>query len=279
MIYGLADVVQQRWMIDQSEADEDYKRIVTSKLDAILGLCETTECRRVRLLDYFGEPSKPCGNCDNCLNPPEEWEGTQAAQKLMSCVFRCQQASGFAFGAQQIIDILRGRSTQKVLQFGHERLTTFGIGADLDVGQWRSVLRQLVMLRLVKVDHERFNVLRLTEASREVLRGERRLRLRRPAERPLPKRAERRPIDGSRITVDAAGENDTVFEALRTWRREVAGQHGVPAYTVFHDSTLRELARALPRSLDELRSISGIGAMKLERYGPALLQVMYPTGT
>jgi ATP-dependent DNA helicase RecQ len=279
MIYGLADVVQQRWMIDRSEAEEDYKRVVTAKLDAILGLCETTECRRVRLLDYFGEASRPCGNCDNCLDPPEEWDGTEAAQKLMSCVFRCERASGFSFGAQQIIDILRGKSTQKVLQFGHERLSTFGIGADLDAAQWRSVLRQLVMQRLIKVDHERFNVLRLTEASREVLRGERRLRLRRSAQRPLPKRAERRPIDRTRIAADAAGENDTVFEALRTWRREVARQHGVPAYTVFHDTTLHELARSLPRSLDELRSISGIGAAKLERYGLALLQVMYPTGT
>jgi ATP-dependent DNA helicase RecQ len=279
MIYGLADVIQQRWMIDQSEAAEDYKRIVTAKLDAILGLCETTECRRVRLLDYFGEASRPCGNCDNCLVPPEEWDGTQAAQKLMSCMFRCEQASGFAFGAGQIIDILCGKRTQKVLQFGHERLSTFGIGAELNAVQWRSILRQLVTLRLIRVDHERFNVLRLTEASREVLRGERSLRLRRPAAKPLPKRAERRPIDRTRVTADAEGENATVFEALREWRREVARQHGVPAYTVFHDSTLRELAKALPRSLDELRSISGIGATKLERYGAALLEVMYPTGT
>src|ERR1700742_2043092 len=181
LVYGLGDVVQQRWMIDQSEAAEDYKRIFTAKLDAILGLCEAAECRRVRLLDYFGEPSKPCGNCDNCLTPPEEWDGTEAARKLMSCILRCQQASGFSFGAQQIIDILRGKSTPKVEQFGHDKLSTFGIGADLDVMQWRSVLRQLVMMRLVRVDHERFNTLRLTEGSREILRGERQLRLRRPA--------------------------------------------------------------------------------------------------
>jgi ATP-dependent DNA helicase RecQ len=281
MIYGLGDVVQQRWMIDQSEAEEEYKRVITAKLDAILGLCETTECRRVRLLDYFGEASTPCGNCDNCLTPPEEWDGTEAARKLMSCVFRCEQATGFSFGAQQIIDILRGKSTPKVLQFGHERLSTFGIGADLDVAQWRSVLRQLVMLRLVKVDHERFNTLRLTDASREVLRGERQLRLRRPTQKAIPKRSERRLIDKSRVTLDVAesvGENEAVYEALRAWRREVSKEHGVPAYTVFHDSTLRELARTQPQSLDELRSISGIGATKLERYGSALLETLQTAG-
>jgi ATP-dependent DNA helicase RecQ len=201
----------------------------------------------------------------------------------MSCVFRCEQATGFSFGAQQIIDILRGKSTPKVLQFGHEKLSTFGIGADLDVAQWRSVLRQLVMLRLVKVDHERFNTLRLVEASREVLRGARQLRLRRPTQKAIPKRAERRLIDKSRVTLDVAEgvgeENEAVYEALRVWRREVSKEHGVPAYTVFHDSTLRELARMQPRSLDELRSISGIGATKLDRYGSALLETLQSAGT
>src|ERR1700761_3174108 len=195
MVYGLGDVIQQRWMIDQSEAAEDYKRIFTAKLDAILGLCEAAECRRVRLLDYFGEASKPCGNCDNCLTPPEEWDGTDAARKLMSCILRCQQASGFSFGAQQIIDVLRGKNTAKVEQFGHEKLSTFGIGADLDVMQWRSVLRQLVMMRLVRVDHERFNTLRLTEASRAVLRGEKQLRLRRPAKASAKPRSDRQLVD------------------------------------------------------------------------------------
>jgi len=280
MVYGLADVVQQRWMIDQSEGDASYKRIISTKLDSILGLCESTVCRRVTLLEYFDEPSKPCDNCDNCITPPEEWDGTEAARKLMSCIFRCEQASGFSFGAQQIIDVLRGKSTQKVLQFGHERLSTFGIGADLDATQWRSVLRQLVMLGLVKVDHERFNTLRLTEASREVLRAERRLSLRRQAARPVSKRNERK--DRTRVaangvigvSADMGGANPAVFEALRGWRRDMAKEHGVPAYTIFHDSTLHELAGRLPRSLDELRSISGIGATKLERYGTALLDVM-----
>ena len=282
MVYGLADVVQQRWMIDQSEGDATYKRIITTKLDAILGLCETTACRRVALLDYFGESGKACDNCDNCITPPEEWDGTDAARRLMSCIFRCEQASGFSFGAQQVIDVLRGKSTPKVLQFGHERLTTFGIGADLDATQWRSVLRQLVMLGVVKVDHERFNTLRLTEASREVLRGERRLSLRRQAVRSVSRRGERRTVDRTRVggarEIEALGEagrsNASVFEALRGWRRDVAKEHGVPAYTVFHDSTLHELASRLPRSLAELQGITGIGSTKLQRYGTALLDVM-----
>jgi ATP-dependent DNA helicase RecQ len=271
MVYGLGDVVQQRWMIDQSEGDAGYKRIISSKLDAMLGLCETTTCRRVTLLDYFGEAGKNCGNCDNCITPPEEWDGTEAARKLMSCIFRCEKASGFSFGAQQIIDVLRGKSTQKVLQFGHEQLSTFGIGAELEAAQWRSVLRQLVIQGLVKVDHERFNTLRLTEASREVLRGERRLSLRRQVARVPGKRADRKGVNGSDSMVL---ENPAVFEALRDWRRAVAKEHGVPAYTIFHDSTLRELASRLPQSLDELRTVAGIGATKLERYGVALLEIM-----
>jgi ATP-dependent DNA helicase RecQ len=312
MVYGLADVVQQRWMIDRSEGDASYKRIITAKLDAILGLCETISCRRVALLDYFDESSKACDNCDNCITPPQEWDGTDAARKLMSCIFRCEQASGFSFGAQQVIDVLRGKSTAKVQQFGHDKLSTFGIGAELDATQWRSVLRQLVMHGLVKVDHERFNTLRLTAASREVLRGERRLSLRRQVEKPLSRRGERRAVDRTRVaraaaafgaagvagggggtaasragmTVggaggdgEGAGNNAIVFEALRGWRRDTAKEHGVPAYTIFHDSTLLELADRQPSSLDELRDITGIGATKLERYGIALLEVMQSAGT
>jgi len=278
MVYGLSDVVQQRWMIDQSEGDVAYKRIVTSKLDAILGLCETTSCRRVALLDYFGERGKPCDNCDNCITPPEVWDGTDAARKMMSCIFRCEQTSGFSFGAVQVIDVLLGKSTAKVQQFGHEKLSTFGIGADMDANQWRSVLRQLVMHGLVKVDHERFNTLRLTEASREVLRGERRLSLRRQVAKPVSRRGERRAVDKARITATRDSGNAIVFEALRGWRRDMAKEHGVPAYTIFHDSTLLELAERLPGSLDELRDISGIGATKLERYGEALLEVVQSAG-
>jgi ATP-dependent DNA helicase RecQ len=291
MVYGLQDVVQQRRMIDQSEASAEYKRVATARLDALLGLCETTQCRRVRLLDYFGEAAAPCGNCDNCLERPQEWDGTVAAQKLLSCIARCQSATGFSFGAQHVIDILRGNRTAKVGQFGHERLSTFGIGADLEPGQWRSVLRQLVMLRLVQVDTDRYSVLRLTAASREVLRGERPIRLRRSSERGSGRSPARRPLDrlrataaqAARVAADgsepAAGDEAqaTLFAALRAWRKEVAREHGVPAYTVFHDATLEEIARRRPGSTEELRAVSGVGAIKLERYGAAVLDLVQGT--
>src|SRR5690348_2787879 len=289
MVYGLQDVVQQRRMIDQSEASADYKRAASAKLDALLGLCETTHCRRVRLLDYFGEAASPCGNCDNCLDRPDEWDGTVAAQKLLSCIARCESATGFGFGAQHIIDILRGSRTAKVEQFRHDRLSTFGIGTDLDVAQWRSVLRQLVMLRLVHVDTERYSVLRLTAASREVLRGQRPIPLRRVTDHGAIRSVRRGPIDRSRVTTapQAArvlsvgsvppSDDDThqaLFQALRAWRLQVAREHGVPAYTVFHDSTLEEIARRRPGSTEELRAVSGVGAVKLERYGTAVLGVV-----
>jgi ATP-dependent DNA helicase RecQ len=278
MVYGLQDVVQQRRMIDQSEASAEYKRVASSKLDSLLALCETTQCRRVRLLDYFGEAAAPCGNCDNCLDKPEEWDGTVAARKLLSCIARCESATGFGFGAQHVIDILRGNRTTKVEQFQHDRLSTFGIGADLDATQWRAVLRQLVMLRMVHVDTDRYSVLRLTSASREVLRGHRAIRLRRAVERAaIGPVGRRRPIDRTRVKVpasDGSAAEAALLEALRVWRRQVAREHGVPAYTVFHDSTLEEIARRRPASAQELRSVSGVGAIKLERYGAALLDVI-----
>jgi ATP-dependent DNA helicase RecQ len=279
MIYGLADVVQQRRLIDQSTSGEEHKRVSGAKLDALLGLCETVDCRRVRLLDYFGEASKPCGNCDNCLSPPEEWDGTEAARKLMSCIYRCEKASGFGFGAQQVIDVLTGHLTPKVEQFGHERVSTFGIGKELNAVQWRAVVRQLVAMRLLRVDYDRFNILRLTQACREVLNGTRRLKLRKPSEAlPSSKRKGRRGAASSAGAAGAAAANGTgneiVFQALREWRKGVAREHGVPAYTVFHDSTLMEIARVLPLSLGDLRSISGIGATKLERYGQPLIEIV-----
>jgi ATP-dependent DNA helicase RecQ len=277
MVYGLADVVQQRRLIDLSDAAEDYKRVSTAKLDAILGLCETTECRRVQLLAYFGEATQPCGNCDNCLTPPEVWDGTEAAQKLLSCIYRCEFASGFAFGAQHIVDVLRGQRTAKVLQRGHDSVSTFGIGADFDATQWRSVLRQLVMLRLVRVDHENWNVLRLTSTSRDVLSGGRRLSLRRVVAKSTSKRRSRAAIETKRVLLADAAESETVFQTLRAWRSEMARKHSVPAYTVLHDATLHEIATALPASLDELRGISGIGATKLERYGNDLLDIVRTT--
>jgi len=275
MIYGLADVVQQRRLIDQSPSGEEHKRMAGAKLDALLGLCETVECRRVRLLDYFGEASGACGNCDNCLTPPAEWDATEAARKLMSCIYRCEQASGFGFGAMQIIDVLTGQRTAKVEQFGHHRVSTFGIGKELSVLQWRAVIRQLVALRLLRVDYDRFNVLQLTPDAREVLSGRRTLKLRKPSEK-APR--QRKPRRGEPATAAPgqvlAGESGNVFQALREWRKSVAKEHGVPAYTVFHDATLQEIARVLPKSLDGLRGISGIGATKLERYGETLLKVV-----
>jgi len=275
MIYGLADVVQQRRLIDQSPSGEEHKRVAGAKLDALLGLCETVDCRRVRLLDYFGETSGPCGNCDNCLTPPEEWDATRAARKLMSCIYRCEQASGFGFGAVHIIDVLTGRRTAKVEQFGHERVSTFGIGQELSAMQWRAVIRQLVALRLLRVDYDRFNVLQLTPDAREVLSGRRSLKLRKPSEKLPRQRKPRRGDSSTAPTHDAlAGESVDVFQALREWRKGVAKEHGVPAYTVFHDATLLEIARRLPASLDGLHGISGIGATKLERYGEPLLKVV-----
>jgi ATP-dependent DNA helicase RecQ len=278
MIYGLADVVQQRRLIDQSPSGEEHKRVAGAKLDALLGLCETVDCRRVRLLDYFGEKSGACGNCDNCLTPPEEWDGTEAARKLMSCIYRCEQASGFGFGAMQIIDVLTGQRTAKVEQYGHDRVSTFGIGKELSALQWRAVIRQLVALRLLRVDYDRFNILQLTADAREVLSGRRILKLRKPSEKAprqrKPKRGERAGSPAGDVLTRESGD---VFQALREWRKRVAQEHGVPAYTVFHDATLQEIARLLPDSLDGLRGISGIGATKLARYGDALLETVRAT--
>jgi ATP-dependent DNA helicase RecQ len=277
MVYGLADVVQQRRLIELGDADADYKRVCTAKLDAVLGLCETIHCRRVRLLEYFGEASAPCGNCDNCLTPPQEWDATEAAQKLLSCIYRCQRHSGFSFGAQQILDVLRGEKTEKVEQRGHDALSTFGIGRDLDATQWRAVLRQLVMLRLVQVDHDNWNVLQLTDASRAVLNGTRRLSLRKPTPQAEKRRRTRAGKPGPAAMPELGAEHTVLFDALREWRRQIAREHAVPAYTVFHDATLRELAVRRPVSLDVLRGISGVGAAKLDRYGQALLELVRAT--
>ncbi len=275
MVYGLADVVQQRRLIEQSDAGDTQRRIANAKLDAMLGLCETARCRRQYLLEYFGEASGPCGNCDNCLEPPAQFDGTEAAQKLLSCIYRCEQASGFAFGAQHIIDVLRGQRTEKVLARGHDRISTFGIGGELDESQWRAILRQLLTMRLVTVDHANWNVLRLAPASREVLSGARRLTLRREV---APKSARR--AKGGRRKQDAAApaanspREEALFQALREWRRGIAREHAVPAYTVLHDSSLREIARRRPREAHELAGVPGIGAAKLARYGDALIELV-----
>ena len=273
MVYGLADVVQQRRLIEQSDADVVYQRVASTKLDAILGLCETVRCRRQYLLEYFGEASEPCGNCDTCLEPPAQWDGTDAARKLLSCIFRCESASGYAFGAKHVIDVLRGQRTDKVLERGHDRVSTFGIGADLDEAQWRSVLRQLVMLRLVTVDHDNYGVLKLAAESRDVLSGTRRLTLRKAAAAVAARRRRRGAVPVP-LAVDASPASEAVFQALREWRRGVAKEHKVPAYTVLHDASLREIAQRLPATLAALQGVTGIGAAKLERYGAQIVDVV-----
>ena len=277
MTYGLADVVQQRRLIERSDADETYKRLSGAKLDAMLALAEAADCRRARLLGYFGEQSPPCADhqsaCDNCLAPPALRDVTEDARKLLSTIYRCQQAGSFGFGAGHIIDVLRGKPGDKVARFGHERLSTFGIGADRPEAEWRLLLRQLVAQRIVEVDTDHYNVLRLTEASRSVLRGERRIELRIQSK---PSRRMRGARIGAVQDLDAAAES--LFTSLREWRAGIAREHGVPAYVVFNDGTLRAIAQSRPRTLDALGQISGIGAVKLERHGSTVLALVARSG-
>ncbi len=273
MAYGLADVVNQRRMIDESPAEEAFKRVQRGKLDALLALAEAHDCRRVRLLDYFGEASQPCGNCDNCLQAPETWDATEAARKALSCIWRFAQHPGgpSRFGAVHLIDVLRGKVTDKVTQFGHRDLTTFGIGADLSEAQWRGVVRQLVALGHVRAEGE-FNTLELTETARSVLRGEVSITLRRPTEKKRGGSRRESKVPAAALALD--DEAQMRFAALKSWRGTVAKAHGLPAYVVFHDATLAEVARTVPQSLDALARIGGVGAAKLERYGPDLLRVL-----
>ena len=222
----------------------------------MLGLCETAECRRVRLLGYFGEAAAPCGNCDNCLDPPATFDGTLAAQQLLSCIYR----TGQRFGAMHVIDVLRGEATAKVVQREHDKLSTFGIGRERSGREWRAIVRQCIAHGLLEVDHDAYGALRLAGESRAVLRSERSVALRTWRE---PKRAARVRSAGEAL----GGPAQELFERLRAWRVEAARRHGVPAYVIFHDATLREIARTRPPSLDALRGISGIGARKLEAYG------------
>ncbi len=285
MTYGLADVVNQRRMIDESEAGEDFKRLQRGKLDALLALAEAHDCRRVRLLAYFGEPSAAgyrCGNCDNCINPPSTWDATEAARKALSCIYRFRQNGGQRFGAVHLIDVLRGKATDKVAQYGHSSLSTFGIGADVSDAQWRLVLRQLIAAGHLQTEGE-FSTLALSDSAREVLRGEVAVRLRVPSEtkaRGKPTRS--RGASGSGASGSASkppplplGSGATaLFESLKAWRAEVAREHNLPAYIVFHDATLAEMAREQPATLDALAGISGVGAKKLEAYGAEILRVV-----
>jgi ATP-dependent DNA helicase RecQ len=275
MAYGLQDVVNQRRMIDESPAGEEFKQVMRGKLDALLALAEATDCRRVRLLGYFGEDSTPCGNCDNCLQPPQVWDGTDAARKLLSTIYRVQQQSGISFGAGHVMDILRGKKTEKVAQFGHDSLSTFGIGAEFSEAQLRGVLRQLIATGALAVDGQAFNTLQLTDGSRAVLRGETQVRLRESIS--LPARSRRRsgaPKTAPAVAAGLTPDGQVRFTALRAWRAEVAREHNLPSYVIFHDATLAAIAALAPRTLAQLQGISGIGAKKLEAYGDEVLRVV-----
>ena len=272
MAYGLQDVVNQRRMIDESPAEENFKQVMRGKLDALLALAEATDCRRVRLLSYFDEASEPCGNCDNCLNPPAVWDGTDAARKLLSTVFRAEQHSGFSFGSGHIMDIVRGKSTEKVSQYGHAKLSTFGIGANFSEAQLRGVLRQLIAMGALNVQGQVFNTLQLTEGSRAVLRGEISVLLRESVSQKAEKRS-RKAQATSPAAANLSQEALVRYINLKAWRAEVAKEHNLPAYVIFHDATLALIASAAPQTLNDLNGISGIGAKKLEAYGQEVLQV------
>ncbi|WP_229401326.1 DNA helicase RecQ [Micromonospora okii] len=272
LAYGLQDVVQQRKMIDSSEGDLAHRRVLAAHLDAMLALCETVECRRVRLLSYFGQDSGACGNCDTCLEPPESWDGTVAAQKLLSTVLRLHRERNQKFGAGQCIDILLGRSTEKVVQHRHDSLTVFGVGTELSEAEWRGVVRQLLAQGLLAVEGD-YGTLVLTETSAEVLGRRRSVPMRREAARPAKTRAAKsRP--GAAAAVELSPAAEPVFERLRAWRAATAKEQGVPAYVVFHDATLRQIAAEPPSTLAELAGVNGVGEAKLARYGEQILEAL-----
>ena len=262
MAYGLQDVITLRQMLQDSDAEDQFKRVAHHKLEAMLGLCEITTCRRQALLAYFGETlAEPCGNCDNCLSPPETWDAKLAAQKALSCVYR----TGQRFGVNYVIDVLTGKEDERIRHNGHDRLSTFGIGGELGAVEWRSLFRQLIALGYLDVDAERYGALRLSGKCRPLLRGEAELALRRQRK---PEKAVRKSSSREALR----GADQPLFDALRELRLELAEQQGVPPYVIFHDSTLREMARRRPTSLQELRLISGVGETKLERYGKSFLE-------
>ena len=279
MVYGLQDVVNQRRMIDDSEAGEDFKAAMRGKLDALLALAEATDCRRQRLLAYFGEAAPPCGNCDNCLHPPAVWDGTDAARKLLSTIYRVHEASQLTFGVGHLMDVVRGKLTDKVRQYGHEKLSTFNLGAEYSEAQLRAVLRQLLALGAVGVQRvamdngHSFDTLTLTPASRPVLRGEQAVMLRETSAHSGPKKP-RRATTPSVAAANLDGAAQARFINLKAWRAEVAQAHNLPAYVIFHDATLAAIAQMAPRTLDDLQGISGMGAKKLQAYGEEVLRVV-----
>jgi ATP-dependent DNA helicase RecQ len=277
LAYGLQDVVQQRKMIESSDGDANFRRNASQHLDAMLALCETVSCRRSQLLAYFGqeETAANCGNCDTCLAPPESWDGTVAAQKLLSTVLRLQRERNQKFGAGQSIDILVGKETEKVKQFRHEQLSVFGIGAELKDSEWRGVVRQLLAAGFLAVEGE-YGTLVLTDRSAEVLRGQVKVSMRRevaPVKTRTPKqRAAAAPA------ADLSPAAVPVFESLRTWRASVAKEQGMPAYVIFHDATLRAIAALNPKTLDELGTVSGVGQSKLAKFGQQVLDTLHGGG-
>ncbi|MBM7169485.1 DNA helicase RecQ [Streptomyces sp. G44] len=281
MAYGLQDVVQQRKMIQGSEGDEAFRRRAASHLDSMLALCETAQCRRAQLLTYFGQEAtaQSCGNCDTCLTPPETWDGTVAAQKVLSTVVRLQRERGQKFGAGQIIDILLGKKTAKVIQFDHDQLSVFGIGEELAEAEWRGVIRQLLAQSLLAVEGE-YGTLVLTETSGSVLGREREVRLRKEPKRVPAARAAKgeRKAKAAAAVVDLPQEAVPIFEALRAWRGAQAKEQGVPAYVIFHDATLREIATLRPTSVADLAGISGVGEKKRATYGEGVVGVVAEFG-
>jgi ATP-dependent DNA helicase RecQ len=278
LAYGLADVVQQRRLIDSSDGNLAHRRLMASHLDAMLALCETTDCRRSQLLAYFSERAVACGNCDTCLSPPETWDGTVPAQKLLSTIVRLDRERDQRYGAGQVVDILLGKKTAKVSENGHHELKTFGIGVELNESQWRGVVRQLLAQGMLAVQGE-YQTLAITEAAGEVLRGQRLVTLRRDMPQPRGARGAAARTAGPAGTakpaaVDLSPEQETVYERLRTWRGATAKEQGVPAYVVFHDATLRAITVAAPSSLAELAGINGVGESKLAKYGEAILELL-----
>ncbi|WP_374681546.1 DNA helicase RecQ, partial [Accumulibacter sp.] len=272
MTYGLNDVVIHRQMIEESASPSEQKRVERQKLESMLAYCESARCRRVILLDYFGEPATPCGNCDVCLVPPIVWDGTVAAQKALSAALR----TGQRFGAGHLIDILRGKNTEKVQQFGHQRLPTFGVGADIDERGWRSVFRQLLAAGLLDADASAYGALKLTDSARPILKGESRLQLRRQVEPPKT-RGTRSKVGGAGRAASSGvpGPRDSpLLASLRAWRLAQAREQGVPAYVILHDRTLGEIAALQPDSLPALLAVPGIGVAKAERYGEGLLAIV-----
>jgi ATP-dependent DNA helicase RecQ len=275
LAYGLQDVVQQRKMIDTSEGDDAHRRRLGAHLDAMLALCETVECRRGQLLAYFGQQATTCGNCDTCLAPPQSWDGTIAAQKLLSTVFRLNRERRQKFGAGQVIDILLGKQTPKVTQFGHDTLTVFGIGTELREGEWRGVVRQLLAQGLLTVEGD-YGTLVLTGTSAEVLSRQRQVMLRREPERAARPAKATKPEKGARraAPVELPEAAVPVFEQLRAWRAATAKEQGMPAYVIFHDATLRQIAAESPSTLAELATVNGVGEAKLARYGQQILDTL-----